>query len=329
MSKGVSKKVSLELTLLAALDSIDADVDTSEIAEIQDWSGAVRGKFYSATVEKPSRFSRLKSGLLSALRHPRVANAPGSSSGGISGNALNASGTVVSHGNVQYSQLTIPELITVCLSESREDAWSEFVRRFQPLITSVIGKLVHRYKNVTPHLVDDLTQETFLKLCSADFRALMGFVTAHQNSFQGFLKVVAANVVADHFRTAAAFKMGGGGELKATNVGRVLSGYELSRGSASDPARNVLLEEIDRALRTREHEPNFERDYAIFWLYYGQGLTAKTIAELPDVKLGVKGVESTLLRLARQIRVVLTQKGKKAELNKASDQISDTRPPRI
>jgi RNA polymerase sigma-70 factor (ECF subfamily) len=159
--------------------------------------------------------------------------------------------------------------------------------------------------------VDDLTQETFLKLCSADFRALRGFVITHQNSFQGFLRIVAANVVADHFRTAAASKMAGGGELQAPNASRVLSEYELSRGSASDPARKVLLEEIDRALRTSEHEPNFERDYAIFWLYYGQGLTASAIAGLPDVKLSVKVVESILLRSTRQITAALTQKGEK------------------
>jgi|GEM_PF-495936 len=309
MSKRVSKAASLELTFLAALESIHADVDISNIAEIQDWSRAVRGKFYGAFDKEPSRLSKLKAGLLSALRHPRLANAPGSSSGGISGNALSASGKVASHGSVQYSQLTIPELIGVCLSESREEAWSEFVRRFQPLITSVINKLVHRYRNVAPCLVDDLTQETFLKLCSADFRALRGFVITHQNSFQGFLRIVAANVVADHFRTAAASKMGGGDELRAPEASLIFSASELSRVASSKVEREILLEEIDTILRTHEHEPNFGRDYAIFWLYYSQGLTAKEISALPDVNLGIKGVENTLLRLTQQIRLALTQKG--------------------
>src|SRR4051812_3854788 len=48
MSKGASEKVSLELAFLEALDSIHADVDTSDIAEIHDWSRAVRGKFHGA-----------------------------------------------------------------------------------------------------------------------------------------------------------------------------------------------------------------------------------------------------------------------------------------
>jgi RNA polymerase sigma-70 factor (ECF subfamily) len=310
MSKGASEKVSLELTFLEALDSIHADVDTSEIAEIQDWSRAVRGKFYGASITEPSHLSRLKAGLLSALRRPIAANAPVSSSGGVSRGVLGASGSMAIHGNVQYSQMAIPQLIVVCTSESSEAAWSEFVRRFQPLITSVIAKVVRRYGKVSPDLVDDLIQETLLKLCHDNLRALRGFVTAHEKFFQGFLKAVATNVAVDHFRTTAAFKMGGGGELKAPKASRVFSEYELSRDSASDPERKVLLEEIDSVLRTHQHEPNFERDYAIFWLYYRHGLSAKEISDLPGIKLTVKGVESTLLRLTRQIRSALTQRTK-------------------
>ena len=53
-------------------------------------------------------------------------------------------------------------------------------------------------------------------------------------------------------------------------------------------------------------EPNFTRDFAIFWLYYRQGLTSKAISELAAIGLGVKGVESTLLRLTRLVRAKLT-----------------------
>jgi RNA polymerase sigma-70 factor (ECF subfamily) len=84
-----------------------------------------------------------------------------------------------------------------------------------------------------------------------------------------------------------------------------------SRDASSGPEGKILLEEIDTILKVHAHEPNFERDRAIFWLYYRTGLTAKAIAALPGVKLSAKGVESTLLRLTRQIRVALTQKGEK------------------
>src|SRR6476646_3666527 len=88
MSKRVSEKVSLELTLLAALDGVHADVDLSEIAEIQDWSRAVRGKFHGATVKDASDLS----------------NPPGSSSKDVRV-VLSAPSNVASHGKVQYSKM--------------------------------------------------------------------------------------------------------------------------------------------------------------------------------------------------------------------------------
>jgi RNA polymerase sigma-70 factor (ECF subfamily) len=309
MSKDVSEKVSLELTLLAALDSVHADVDTSEIAEIHDWSRAVRGKFYGASVRKPSRFSRLKAGLLPALRRRTAVDAPGPSSKGIRGATLGASGNVASHGNVQYSQMAIPQLIAVGISESSEEAWSEFVRRSQPRIRAAISKAVRRFGNVSHDLVDDLTQNVYLKLCANNFRALRNVEILQENAFLGFLKVVAAHTVEDYFRSAAAFRTGAAREPEWLEADHVLPAP--NSVASSELERGILLEKIDTILSTLSHEPNFARDRTIFWLYYRQGLPAKEIAALPDIKLSVKGVESVLLRLTRQIRSALASKTKK------------------
>jgi len=304
MSKDVSEKVSLELTLLAALDSVHADVDTSKIAEIKDWSRAVRGKFYGASVRKPSRLSKFKAGLLSALKRPKAADAPHSSPGGFRGVVTAASGNVASHGSVQYSQMAIPQLIAACTSESSEGAWSEFIRRFQPLIATVITKAVRRFGNVSYMLVDDLSQEVYVRLCADNFRTLRSIATA--DSFFGFVRAIAAHTAQDYFRKSAASKVGGGQALEVDH----LSAPASSPGASSESERKVLLEEIDSILKTHAHEPNFERDYAIFWLYYRHGFTATEIAASPGVTLDVKGVESTLLRLTRQMRVALKPKAK-------------------
>jgi RNA polymerase sigma-70 factor (ECF subfamily) len=87
---------------------------------------------------------------------------------------------------------------------------------------------------------------------------------------------------------------------------------ELDKRKASSVIeRRILLEEIDRVLKTLSHERNFTRDHAIFWLYYSQGLTAKAIAALPGITLSAKGVESTLFRLAQHVKSALTQRTKK------------------
>ncbi len=49
MSK-ISRKQRKEITALAAMN--DADIDTSEIPELKDWSSAVVGKFYRP-IKKP------------------------------------------------------------------------------------------------------------------------------------------------------------------------------------------------------------------------------------------------------------------------------------
>jgi len=308
MSKDVSEKMSLELALLAALDRVDADVNTSEIAEIQDWSRAVRGNFYGASVEKPSRLSKLKAGLLSVSRWPRVANAPGPSAGHVSGTIPAASSNVASHGSVQYSQMTIPQLIAVCCtSESSETAWHEFIRRVRPIILMTIVKVVGRHGNASYGLVDDLSQEVYLKLCQNNFRALRAVETGE--AFVGLVKAIAPMVAQDYFRSAASSKRGAREALEADCV---FPQDVFRPGASSGSERNVLLQEIDAILKTHSHEPNFERDYAIFWLYYRHGLTAKEIAASPGVELSVRGVESTLSRLARHTRSALMQGTKKS-----------------
>jgi len=295
MSKRVSEAASLELAFLAALDTIHADVDTSEIGEIQDWSRAVRGKFHGVAVKDASDLSK---------RSPNATNEAVSSPRGVSGIVLGGSSNVASHGSVQYAQMAIPQLIAACTSQSSEGAWSEFILRFQPFIARTIARVVHRFGKVSHELVDDLTQDTFVKLCHADFRALKSAVTIHENSFRSFLKVVATHTVQDYFRKLSLSQRGSGN----TEFDHVFSAPASSRDASSEPERKVLLEKIDAILKTHAHEPNFKRDYTIFWLYFRHGLTAKEIASSPGVELGVKGVESTLLRLTQRMRVALKLK---------------------
>jgi len=299
MSKRVTEAASLELPFLAALDSIHADVDNSEIGEIQDWSTAVRGKFHGVAVKDASDLSK---------RSPNATNEPVSSPRGIGGIVLGGSSNAARHGSVQYAQMAIPQLIAACTSESSEGAWSEFILRFQPFIARTIARVVHRFGKVSHELVDDLTQDTFVKLCHADFRILRHFETRHENAFVGILKVVASNTAHDYFRNAASSDRGFRKSPEADLVS--IESVPIPHAAFETEGR-IALADIDRALKTLSHEPNFQRDYKIFWLYYRNGYTATEIAALPDVKLSVKGVESILHRLTRQIRSALTQRTKK------------------
>ena len=199
-------------------------------------------------------------------------------------------------------KLSVKELMLYCLDSQDEAAWAEFVRRFQPLIAGVVYKCVSRRIGPNPALVDDLVQDTFVKFCINDYKALRDFDFQHDSAFFAFLKVVASHVVEDHFRGWNSQKRGSGREEEDIEEVRTA---RLSLNSLHPAEKAILMGQIDRCLAKLASDPNFARDYAIFWLYYRQGLSAKAISQLPDIKLSVKGVESTLLRLTRYIKACL------------------------
>jgi RNA polymerase sigma-70 factor (ECF subfamily) len=201
-------------------------------------------------------------------------------------------------------KLSVKELVSYCLDSQDEAAWTEFVRRFQPLIAGVVVKCVLRRASRKPAPIDDLVQDTFVKLCDNNYKALRNFSFKDDHGFFGFLKVVASHVVEDYFRAQNSQKHGSGQEEEDIDDSRM---PPPSSPHATQLAENaILMGQIERCLANLASQPNFARDRAIFWLYYRQGLTAKAISELPDIRLGTKGVESTLLRLTHYVKACFT-----------------------
>jgi RNA polymerase sigma-70 factor (ECF subfamily) len=187
----------------------------------------------------------------------------------------------------------IRELLNLCLSSDDQSHWQELVRRTQPLIASVIMNTIRRWQTPSPSLVDDLIQDTYIKLFANDRKALRSIKNEYENTIFGYLRVVASNVVWDHFRHP---------ENKVEEI-------ELT-DPVVPPAPDGMdrlefarrKEQIQQRLETLSSSPTYQRDVAIFWFYYEQGYTAKEIAALPNVGLTVKGVEAVLQRLTKFIR---------------------------
>ena len=194
---------------------------------------------------------------------------------------------------MQQEEIRIRDVLNLCLGSEDQEQWREFVRRTQPLIASVIINTIRRWQQPTPSLVDDLIQDTFLKLFANDRKALRGIRNEHENNIFGYLRVVASNVVIDHFR-----------QLK-NQVEQV----ELTDTALPPPPDGMdrieferMKEQIQGRLEKLASSPTYERDVAIFWFYYEQGYTAKEISLLPNVGLTVKGVEAVLQRLTVFLR---------------------------
>jgi RNA polymerase sigma-70 factor (ECF subfamily) len=201
----------------------------------------------------------------------------------------------------KYRDLSPEELVRACTSSGTEEAWEEFVRRFHKLVATVAFRVAGRWGPASRELVDELAQETYLKLCAGDCRVLRSFQPRHANSFFGFLKVLTANVVRDHFKSEHSAKRGGTKEL-SDELRESTMDTSVPKPAFETGEKRVLLRELDASLREIAQGPHSERDRRIFWLYYRVGLTAEAISALPSIDLSLKGVESTIFRLNRLIR---------------------------
>jgi RNA polymerase sigma-70 factor (ECF subfamily) len=149
--------------------------------------------------------------------------------------------------------------------------------------------------------VDDLIQDTYLKLCDNDSRLLRTFEPLREDSIYGFLKVVAANVVHDHFKAALAAKRGAsqtGPMVESSGAASVATNFD----SFSAVSHRLQIEYVDQALQSVTEGRDQEKKRVIFWLRHRQGLTASEIAAIPSIGLTTEGVESVLMRLTAVLR---------------------------
>jgi len=203
---------------------------------------------------------------------------------------------------VDYAGLSAEELTLVCFHGGDESAWTEFVRRFQPLIAGVVFRVARKWGDTSRQVVDDLVQDTFVKLCGERQELLQTFKSVHKDAIFGYVKVFAANLAHDYFKGQRTHKRGGSVAGGSTANERDCEHVADARSAESAIERDLLIGQIDSCLRGILVGPNSERDRKIFWLYYRVGLAASAIAALPSVGLSTKGVESTLARLTRQVR---------------------------
>jgi len=207
---------------------------------------------------------------------------------------------------LDYAELSPVDLTLACLRDGEHDAWAEFIRRFNPLISAIAIRVARKWGESSPQVLDDLIQETYLKLCAERASLIQRFDPAYPKSIYGYIKIFTANVVHDHFRSLHTRKRGA---QLTTDLSPALENVVESRSSSSSARsieRSILFDQIDRFLCRAETSPTAERDRRIFWLYYRVGLTSAAIAATAGVGLNTKGVESTILRLTRRVRAHLT-----------------------
>lgn len=200
-----------------------------------------------------------------------------------------------------YSSFSPDDLVKACAGSKNPALWEEFIRRFQPVVAAAVLRTARRWGEPSGRVLDDLIQETYLKLCEDDSHLLRSFQPRFPDAIFGFLKVVAANVVHDHYKSAQAGKRGAGHTDALPEAARSASASPAA-GSFDAMERHIFLQQVDEVLTRSTAGEEQPRNRAIFWLYYQHGLSASAIASLPSMGLTTKGVESTILRMTRTIR---------------------------
>ena len=204
---------------------------------------------------------------------------------------------------MDWSALSSEELIQACVSASDADAWEEFVRRFRPVIAATAMRTARRFGECEPQLIDDLVQDTYLKICANRCRMLRDFHAEAPDAIFGLLKRVAFSVTHDYFRGGLAAKRRAG--HRDTTLDSFVESTIASSEGLPQLEREILIHQIDEHLTADTEPVTGNRDRQIFWLYYRHGMTTRAIAEIPFIGLTPKGVESVIQRLTKLVRTRL------------------------
>jgi RNA polymerase sigma-70 factor, ECF subfamily len=192
------------------------------------------------------------------------------------------------------------ELVKRC-SKHDPGAWREFLRRFRRPMALAIVRVLRRAGTFAPGILDDLLQDTYVRLCANDFALLHALVSRHLDSFEPMLRVVAANAAHDYLRAKMSQKRGGQ-HRQILDLDLLAMEPIAAEDSATKIEREVQLDEIDRLLERSVDSRSAARDRRIFWLHFRMGMSTQSIASMPSVGLTAKGVESSIFRTLKFIR---------------------------
>jgi DNA-directed RNA polymerase specialized sigma24 family protein len=194
-----------------------------------------------------------------------------------------------------WQEISDRNIVELCL-ERNEDAWVELMRRYHHLIVKVSSRTIRRWFQPTPSLLDDLFQDVLVKTCANEFRALRELEWRHEGTLRGLLQVVSSTVAQDYLRRCLS-------RSRSLHMEQQLDEFLHDRqlkGAHSAVEHKILLRQLASRLAQLIPEPNRTRDIAMFLLYFGYRVTAAELARL--YHLGIKTVESKLLRLSRLAR---------------------------
>lgn len=195
-----------------------------------------------------------------------------------------------------YEGMSDEELIGACAGSDEPAAWLEFQRRFHRTIAGAIIRIMG-YRT-PPDILENLVQETYLKLCAGDRKLLRTLVEQRAGGIRKYVKLTAESVASDERKRRKAEKR------PDDEKAQTLEDWDTADPQLDEEAvhQRILLEQIRPLVTACAGTRDCARNCTIFWLRHLQGMTTAEIARLPEVKLGEKGVSTLLDRMFRCVR---------------------------
>ena len=199
-------------------------------------------------------------------------------------------------------------------SSDNDEAWQEFVARFNPFLYRSIRKAFRSFNpQYLPDHEDllDLTQQIYAKLSHNNFYTLRDLKDRSQGSIKQYLHAIAVNMVRDFVRDSLAKSRFHYSQSLSDIVNREIdnnpSYSEALYAREADPEAlclsNEMLAEALAVVDEESTDETRERNRKIFLLAYIFGFTRQEIAEQNDINLKRSGVNSffnTLLPLIKK-----------------------------
>jgi RNA polymerase sigma factor (sigma-70 family) len=201
--------------------------------------------------------------------------------------------------------LTGPQLFLQCAaSPSDDECWSEFIRRYQPLL---IRSITHAWRRrsqeewPSPETFADLLQEVYAAILKDDRRLLRRFRGQSEAEAESYLAHAAINQVFSQRRAGRAKKR----KAELVSLDELIAadeGGEQFADRNDDPSEALTEREWVKLLRQIFTGPTSQRDILIFLLHARDGWTAAEIARMEICNLKKSSVANLLVKMKAQVK---------------------------
>ena len=193
---------------------------------------------------------------------------------------------------VSLRELSDTQLLRRVLRQD-EQAWTEFMRRFRPLIFRCITKVVGRYDAVLSSAdPDEIFGEVLLAIVRDDFRKLRLWDSRRGTKLSSWLGMIATNTAYDYLR----------GTARRPILDRIDGIPDIFDPAEHSPLDDILEQER-RAELNQLLSDYSDKDRTFVALYYAQGLEAEEVAAEMDIS--IKTVYSKKHKLLARLQSTL------------------------